>query len=317
MIKIVKADEVILQNNLIITVYGSPGAGKTSLGFSANKPLLLDFDLGAQRSIGRKDAIVINKWNDIADITAKDLESYETIVIDTVGRLLEVLTAHLIAGNPKLARSTGELQLHGYGALNVAFKTFLMKIKSFGKDIILIAHNKEEKENDITFTRIDAMGSSKQEILKCSDLLGYVAMKGNDRELDFNPTEQHLGKNCAGFPSLKIPAHTSNQNFLAELIQQAKDKMNAKTAEQIKKEQVFNAVIDMINCAIEPEEFTTLIQHVKNDQALKSHLHKTATETKGYKFNVETKSYYLERTPAVNEMQKDLENLEATNELET
>ena len=40
-------------------------------------------------------------FNDIANLTAEDLQSYDTIVIDTVGRLLEILSLDLIKNNPE------------------------------------------------------------------------------------------------------------------------------------------------------------------------------------------------------------------------
>src|ERR1700761_5074762 len=163
-IKIIKSSDPILTENLIIVLYAQPGAGKTTLAFSASKPLLLDFDLGAQRALGRKDCVMVNRWIDIADLSADDLVNYNTIVIDTAGRALEILTANIIASTPKLARSTGELQLQGYGALGTAFKTWLNKLRSFKKDVILICHDKEDKNGDNLFVRPDAMGSSRVEL---------------------------------------------------------------------------------------------------------------------------------------------------------
>lgn len=291
MIKIVKADDIIVQDNLIITIYGDPGMGKTSLGFSASKPLLLDFDNGAQRAIGRKDAVIIKNWNEIKDISAEALIDYNTIVIDTVGRLLESLSLFLIAGNPKFKGYSGELSLQGYGALNVAFKTFLLKIKSFGKDIILISHSKEEKDNEKLLVRLDAMGSSKQEVLKCSDLMGFICAKGTVRTLNFNPTEFTLGKNCAEFPELSIPDYSSNQFFMSEIIQKAKDHMNKKSEGQIKKEKEFNIKLEKINKAVTVHDFNVLVNS-EDAAALKHALHSRAVGL-GLIFNKELKLYEL------------------------
>lgn len=288
---ITKSTDVILTTNLVVTIYGEPGIGKTSLAFSAERPLLLDFDQGAQRSIGRKDAVIIKNWTDIENININDLKGYNTIVIDTVGRLLEVLAESLKLKNPKMRSGTGELTLQGYGALNTVFRSWLNKIKSFGKDVVLIGHSKEEREKEQTFNRIDAMGSSKAEINKCSDLLGYAYANDNHRYIDFNPTSGHLGKNCAQIEIKKIPDYTENQAFLASLIQLTKTHMNAMSEEQTKEQNNYNTAIDKINECIEDEDFNGLfIPYILNNQALKTHLHNSAT-AHGLIFDKVTKQY--------------------------
>lgn len=269
MIKITKPSDPILTVNLIIVLYGQPGTGKTSLGFSASKPLLLDFDLGAQRALNRKDAVRVNNWNDIADLNAEDLAAFDTVIIDTAGRLLEVMAIHIIKNNPKMEnRFNGGLSLQGYGMLNNMFKNFIVKLKSFGKDIILIAHDKEDKQDDKITIRPDAMGSSKVELIKIADLLGYIYIDGKLRSISFNPTDTHLGKNCAEIPDQQIPHLSNEPDYMARLITFTKDKMNAKSAEQLKAEQEFQAVLDDINACETLESLNVMIQLLAEGNAI-------------------------------------------------
>jgi hypothetical protein len=279
-IKITKATDGILTENLIILIYGTPGVGKSTLAFSANRPLLLDFDLGAQRAVGRKDSVQIHNWSDVANLSAEDLIIYDTIIIDTAGRALEILTASLISSNPRLARSTGELQLQGYGALGVAFKNWLIKLRNFNKDIILICHDKEEKNGDNLFVRPDAIGSSRIELTKVADLMGYFFMDNKSRKIDFNPTENHLGKNCAQIQEQNIPNIAENPNFMAELLEQAKQLMNAKSDEQLKAEAEFNVSLALIAEALTADECTALTKdaQITANVALKHKLLAHATE---------------------------------------
>ena len=143
--KIVKRDEPITLAQLIALIYGEPGTGKTSLGFSLANALLLDCDRGAHRSAFRGDTVQVEAWSDIADLQAKDLKGYDTIVIDTVGRQLDLLTAHLAASDARLTRGTGELSLQGYGALKQAFHSWTHRLQTFGLDILMVAHSKEDK----------------------------------------------------------------------------------------------------------------------------------------------------------------------------
>jgi len=49
-LKIVSAADPIEVTQLRMMIYGQPGAWKSSVAFTADKPLMLDFDGGAQRS---------------------------------------------------------------------------------------------------------------------------------------------------------------------------------------------------------------------------------------------------------------------------
>lgn len=291
-IKITKGTDIILTQNLITVLYGDPGAGKTSLGFSANKPLLIDTDLGAHRCIGRKDSIQAAAWDDIAELNTDTLQVYETIVVDTAGRLLDLLAQDVVKRNPKAARSTGELTQQGYGALGIAFKAWLTKIKSYKKDIVLILHAKEEKENEQKYMRLDAAGSSRIEVTKIADLIGYVYMKGSARILNFNPTEQHIGKNSANFEAMDLPNYADNPNFLAEIIASTKTHLNNKSQSQIETEKQFNKIITKIDEAITPEDYTALIASVQNHDILKRQLHNKAKKL-GLIFNPTIKGYQL------------------------
>lgn len=46
-LRIISANEPMKVDQLVVTIYGQPGVGKTSLGFTAESPLLLDFDIMA------------------------------------------------------------------------------------------------------------------------------------------------------------------------------------------------------------------------------------------------------------------------------
>lgn len=299
-IKIIKANEPILTENLIIVLYGSPGVGKTTLGFSTDKPLLIDTDLGAQRALLsiKKDCVKIKQWSDISELSKDDLKDFNTIIVDTAGRLLEIMETQIKNDNPRLInKMNGGLSLPGYGQLNTMFKNFMIKLKSYGKDIILLMHDKEDKSGDTVFVRPDAIGSSKMEITKIADLMGYVSMSGKERHLDFNPTENHLGKNCAEIPEQKIPNLNEYRSFLADLIALTKDKMNAKSEEMIKAEQEFDEVLNLICLAETIKDFNNLISHKliagKTGQMILKNKLIDEAKANGFEFNVENKRFML------------------------
>ena len=53
-LRITKSSEVIRVERLNTCLYSQPGSGKTTLAFSSESPLLLDFDKGAHRAANRK-----------------------------------------------------------------------------------------------------------------------------------------------------------------------------------------------------------------------------------------------------------------------
>lgn len=48
-LRITRSADPITVERLNVCIYAQPGIGKTSLGFTADAPLLLDFDQGAHR----------------------------------------------------------------------------------------------------------------------------------------------------------------------------------------------------------------------------------------------------------------------------
>lgn len=299
-LKIVPPSATILTERLFITLFGQPGIGKSSLGYSTNKPLLLDFDGGAQRAFGRKDTVRITDWSQIASITKSDVAEYETIVIDTVGRALEYLSASLIAGNPKLKRSTGELSMQGYGALKTAYAAWMGNLRTLNKDIVLIAHEKEDRNGDDVIVRIDAAGSTRTEVVRLSDLVGFVYADGTNRLLDFNPTSSHTGKNCAGFDPLHIPHLAKEPDWFGTILSEAKDRMNSLSAEQQAVEEEFTEVVAIIEDAKSAKGINDALKLVAGkpyEKQAKAVIHSRA-KVLGLKADAKAKCYVKEEAKA-------------------
>ena len=225
-IKITKADDPIEVKHIVLLVYSEPGVGKTSMGFTAADPLLLDFDGRAYASEYRKASVQISTWDDVAGLTAEDLAPYSTICVDTVGRLLDVLTAHLITQNPKIEQGSGVLTMRGWGELKGVYTAWLKKLLTYGKDVVLLAHEKEAKDGDARIFQPDIQGGSFGEVFKRCDSIGYLYQGAKGRVLDFNPTERWIGKNCGALPVIAVPHYSATPDFLAQTIATIKGHLN-------------------------------------------------------------------------------------------
>lgn len=230
-LRIIKASDPITVEQIVVTIYAQPGGRKSTLGFTAEAPLLLDFDEGVYRAFNRGDSVSCKAWSDAAGITADDLAGYKTIVVDTAGRALDKLSADIIARDPKMGRG-GALTLQGFGRLKAEFIAWLKLLRSFGADVVLLAHVDEQKNGDEITERIDAQGASKNEIYKCSDAMGRLAIRNGKTLLMFSPTDTAFGKNPAGLDALIVPHFDGPSTFLGDVIRTIKTKLNAMTEEQ-------------------------------------------------------------------------------------
>ena len=223
-LNITKASDPITVERVIALVYGQPGVGKTSLASTAEKPLLLDFDQGAHRSAFRPDTVRIEKWAEAASLRAEDLTGYKTLIVDTAGRALDYLVASMPAseGKTQLKRASGDPTLQGYGAMKASFTGWLKRITTLGLDVILIAHDKEDKDGDSRIIRPDITGGSYAEIVKIADFVGYCWMDNGQRTIDFNPSSEFIGKNSAGLPRMAVPSFINEPDWFAKTLKAMK-----------------------------------------------------------------------------------------------
>ncbi len=199
-------------------------------------PILFDFDDGAHRATNRQDIVQVSDWNDVADVTASDLTGYDTIVLDTVGKALDALAQDILRKNSKHGYG-GALNQQGWGQLGVRFSAYLRKVKSFGKDVVLISHMDEKADGDVIKERLKIQGGTKDLVPTDSDMMARISIYNRERQLVFSPTETSNGKDPAGFGMIPIPDASTKEfrTFLADLIDKAKAAMNALSEEQLER----------------------------------------------------------------------------------
>lgn len=285
-LKITKAADPITVERLNVCIYAQPGIGKTSLAFTADAPLLLDFDQGAHRAANRKDTVRVNSWNDVASISAEDLEPYRTVIVDTAGRALDVLTADIIRRNPKAGRG-GALTLQGYGTLKAEFIAWLKHLNGLGKDVILIAHMDEQRNGDEIIERLDVQGGSKGEIYKAADAMGRIAIREGQRLLNFSPTDAAFGKNPGGLEPLVIPHKDAPEfaSFMAGVIETIKDRLNALTEAQRAAQEAVEKWRPAIEGYTTTEEFNNALEEIRSQPKAVQALFNKSAESRGFVFD--------------------------------
>lgn len=221
---LISETEVIQVTNPPVLLYGQPGAGKTSLAQTASKCLTLDFDTGAHRSAFRKSVLRFDSWEDVLEAEkAGTFDQFETLNIDTVGTALEYMTTSIINSGQKGVRmGSGSLSMQGWGILKVAFSTWLAGLRQKGKQVIMIAHQKEERDGDARMLRPDIAGGSYSIVMNCADIVGYVSYRSGRRSVSWEPTDSYFAKNGAQLESGPIPDFNERPHFMAELLAKAK-----------------------------------------------------------------------------------------------
>lgn len=222
---IVKPSEMKFEGKkLFIIVAGVPGIGKTTLALSAPKPLLIDLDKGVDRveTRYRTDTDVVSSYEELrSDLEKADLSPYETIVIDTGGKLLEMLKPVVIARDQKNAQTNGELSLKGYGAVKKMFNEFVSFLKSLNKHLVMVFHATEVADGETIKLRIRMEGKSRDEVWDSVDIGGFLEMRGNKRTIGFSNCDRYYAKGTHGIHGVyDIPtlANGNNNTFLTDLI---------------------------------------------------------------------------------------------------
>ena len=279
-LNIIPADQPLLVQAIIVYLYADPGLGKTSIGFTGDKAISFDFDKGSHRTgeLRRGAVVQAKQWADVANLTASDLEPYNTIVIDTVGAMLESIKTHLML-NATNKQKDGSLKLKAQGLANNIFKQYVNSLIASGKDVVFIAHASEDQSGDQIVYRPDLGGKNRNELYRIADIMGYLTTvttgEGkNARLISFRPCPTHHAKNAGGLGGdsgeVWVPDLKTNPTFLADLIKQAKDHINTLTPDQLA---TMKAQEDLQNW----EQSCSEIQHAGDLSQLTESLDKTHT----------------------------------------
>lgn len=208
MSKIKKKNEIELPKTIVGCITGVCGIGKTTLALSAPKPLLLDTDNGIHRvqSEYRADCVQVKSYQDILDVLEEDLSDYETIVIDTLGELVNFMLKYFADKDKSLITRGGTLNIKVWGLVKTEFESLKLKLQLLNKHLIFVSHVKEDKDGENKVYRMDVAGSTSETVTKILDFLGFCEVLGKTRSISFTPSARFYAKNSIGLNDyLEIP----------------------------------------------------------------------------------------------------------------
>ena len=197
-----KASELEIPSTLKLMIYGQAGMGKTTFALSAPSPLLLDFDDGVKRVNLEhlKDTVQIKTWQDVQKVLQEDLSAYKTIVIDTVGKMMDLIITYKCG--------TRQPRVQDWGGINQEFNWLTRAVSSLDKNIVFVAHRDTRREGDETVFIPALREKNYNKIVTELDLLGYMEMRAENgqqhRTITFDPTSRNDGKNTCNLPSMMV-----------------------------------------------------------------------------------------------------------------
>jgi phage nucleotide-binding protein len=269
-----RPSELSVKDTLSVLIYGQPGIGKTTFGVSAPSAVLFDYDGGVQRINGAHQVPTLQptSWEDTSlalQEIQNEMPEIKTIVIDTVGKMLDYMSAYIIKTDPKMAMRDGSLSLKGYGVRKTMFVNFIKQLAIMGKNVIFIAHEREERRGEETFKRPEIGGSSANDLIKELDLVGYMYAVGKERFITFDPAEYYYAKNTCNLPAaIKIPVVVDEQGMgktnavmtnIAISYKAAQEKRQEMTAEY---EQLLGVIDETVASATDAESLNEAMAKV-------------------------------------------------------
>lgn len=263
-------------------IAGYPGIGKSTLALSAPRPLHIDCDFGIDRVEPRYRVPFIqpSSYDEIlTDLVPENLKDFDTLVFDTGGKLISLMSLWAIKKNPKYGQNDGSLSLRGYGYVGKEFVRLMdYCFYELKKNIVIVFHATEEKDGDNTRLRIKVEGQTKNNVWEPMDLGGFVEMQGNDRTIGFSNCERYFAKGTRGIKGIyKIPelTETSANDFLTKLFKEYSAAGEADkeqiSAERAKYEAAMAKALELIDRITDAESANAVMDEFKAiDHALTS-----------------------------------------------
>ena len=301
-----KSNELVIPSTEKMMISGQAGMGKTTVALSAPKPLLLDFDNGVKRvnmaHLDGIDIVQVSSWQDVQQVLQEDLSTYQTIVVDTIGKMMDFIITYKCG--------TRQPQIRDWGGINAEFSWMTRTLSSLNKNVVFVAHRDTRKDGDDTVFIPALREKSYNSIVTELDLLGYLEMRNENgvqkRTVTFDPTSRNDGKNTCNLPGVMfVPSildkngnPTAKNDFIStKVIMPYLNMLQVKKEERARYDKVIEEIkdnIEMITDAQSANDFASRInnfEHVGSSLSMARRLFSAKVNALGLIFDKETKTY--------------------------
>ena len=231
-------------------IAGYPGIGKSTLALSAPRPLHIDVDFGIDRIEPRyrKPYTQPKSYDEILeDLTPLNVKDFDTLVFDTGGKLISLMSQWAIKKDVKYGQRDGSLSLKGYGFIGREFQRLMdYCFYELDKHIVVVFHAIEEKDGDNTRLRIKVEGQTKNNVWEPMDLGGFVEIQGNNRTIGFSNCERYFAKGTRGIHGVwQVPELGPDKpnDFLTRLFAQYNALSAAEVAQNAEEQEAYEAAM--------------------------------------------------------------------------
>ena len=295
-----KKNEIELPKTIVGCITGVCGIGKTTLALSAPKPLLLDTDNGIHRvqSEYRSDVVQVKSYQDILDVLEEDLSDYKTIVIDTLGELVNFMLKYFADKDKSLITRGGTYNIKIWGLVKTEFENLKLKLQLLNKHLIFVSHAKEERDGENKVYRMNVAGSTPDILNGVLDFLGFCEVVGKTRSISFTPSARFYAKNSIELNDyLEIPQlKTGDKNdFLTKEVIEPTIAKRKQESEALKiNEEKLQQGRYLIEQATEPNAVLTAFKEMDLSIYNKKVLFNELSEKfSGYKFDSKKKEFVV------------------------
>ncbi len=275
-----KANEIELPTTVSVLIYGNPGSGKTTMACSMPKSLIFDMDRGIHRAKNTTaDVVQAKSMGDVYEvINSGDINSYETLIFDTLGRLLDFMIVDILSKN-----KMQKMRIQDYGTLKSDFDNLMSLIRSKNKNVVFVAHETEEKieingKTSIMKRPDTGVGSAGKTLIKDLDIIGYVRIQDKRPMISFDPNDDYYAKNGYNIDdNVLIPRINDGEpnTFLTNIItNKVKESLEKRKAI----DKAYNDLMEFLNNEIDSftkddiEDFNAFYEDLPNKQHINNSL---------------------------------------------
>ena len=88
----------------------------------------------------RTDTVQVRTFQEVLNVLEEDLSNYKTVVVDTIGKMLDYIIIHVCGKK--------QPRIQDWGKINMTFSDFNRTLYHSGKNVVYVAHRDIRKEGD-------------------------------------------------------------------------------------------------------------------------------------------------------------------------